>query len=316
MRSADPFSDDRPSFVETADGRRLAYSEYGARGGRPVIYCHGFPSSRREGLLLHPNAIAADARIIAADRPGYGDSDHQPGRSIADWGDDVALLADRLRLERFAVLGVSGGGPYALACAERMPDRLSGCALVCPLGPIYIDDLLDQMNWAVRASLMMGRQPQWLGDLVFGIPTIATLRRWPNLAESVRSIAAPAADREVLAEGDNAAILNRTIADAMRDGAQGARADLVLYNHDWHLRFASIASPISIWHGQADGTVPIEHARWYASHLPNARLIELPDHGHYSVPLRCSPRILATLLEGRGGIGSDDIGSNITGSGD
>jgi pimeloyl-ACP methyl ester carboxylesterase len=296
MPNTDARRHDRPSFVETADGRRLAYSEFGDAAGHPVVYCHGFPSSRREALLLQASASDAGARIISADRPGYGDSDHQPGRCIADWSEDVALLADRLGLERFAVLGVSGGGPYALACAARLPGRLSGCALVCPLGPIYIDALLDQMNFAVRASLMMGRRPQWIGDLVFGSPTIATLRRWPNLAESVRSIAAPSADREVLAEGDNAAILNQTIADAMRGGAAGARADLVLYNHDWHLPFAAISSPIDIWHGQADGTVPIEHARWYARHLPNARLTELAGHGHYSVPLRCSPRILATLL--------------------
>lgn len=301
MLNPDPTFHDRPNFVETSDGRRLAYSEYGAPGGRPVIYCHGFPSSRREGLLLHTNAVAADARIIAADRPGYGDSDHQPGRRIADWSDDVGLLADRLGLDRFAVLGVSGGGPYALACAEHMPDRLSGCALVCPLGPIYIDAVLDQMYWSVRASLMMGRQPPWLGDIVFGSPTTGALQRWPSLVESVRGIAAPPADREVLAEHDNAAILNQTIADAMRNGAEGARLDLVLYNHDWQLAFATIASPISIWHGQADGTVPIEHARWYANNLPNARLTELPGHGHYSVPLRCSPRILATLLDDRSG---------------
>ena len=119
MPNTDARRHDRPSFVETADGRRLAYSEFGDAAGHPVVYCHGFPSSRREALLLQASASDAGARIISADRPGYGDSDHQPGRCIADWSEDVALLADRLGLERFAVLGLQqtlellGGDPKA-----------------------------------------------------------------------------------------------------------------------------------------------------------------------------------------------------------
>jgi pimeloyl-ACP methyl ester carboxylesterase len=285
-----------PCYMPGPGGRRIAYTSYGAPGGTPVIYCHGFPSSRREALLLHASALAADARIISADRPGYGDSDDQPGRALADWSDDVACLADGLGLERFAVLGVSGGGPYALACAWRLPERVHACALVCPLGPIYIDDLLHRMNWAVRTNLAMGRQPAWLCNLLYGGPTPAVLQRWPNLVESVRSIAAPPADRAVLADADNAAILSRTIADAMRNDAAGPRRDLVLYSHDWHIPFADIRHHIRIWHGDADGTVPIDHARWYADHLPNAHLIEMPGEGHYSVPLGHAREILAALL--------------------
>ena len=288
--------DDRPAWVETSDGRRLAYAVYGDPSGRPVLYCHGFPSSRREAMLLHASAVAVGARIIAADRPGYGDSDDLPGRRIADWADDIVLLADRLGLQRFALIGVSGGGPYALACAARIPERLSACGLVCPLGPIYLDVLLRGMNWAVRSNLTIGRQPAWVSNLVFSTATTSVLERWPALVEKVRHIAAPPVDRAVLAEGDNAAILNQTIADAMRNGASGARRDLVLYTHPWGLDFAQIRQRIHIWHGQADGTVPIEHARFYAAQLPNARLIELEGEGHYSVPLRHSGRILGTLL--------------------
>lgn len=294
-----------PCHVEAPGGRRIAYSIYGAAQGTPVIYCHGFPSSRREALLLHASALAADARIISADRPGYGDSDDRPGRTLADWSDDVACLADHLGLEHFALLGVSGGGPYALACAWRLAERVRACTLVCPLGPIYLDDLMQRMNWAVRASLSMGRQPLWLTNLVYGGPTPTVLHRWPHLVERVRSVAAPPADRAVLADADNAAILNRTIADAMCNGAAGPRRDLVLYTHDWHIPFADLRQPVRIWHGTADGTVPIEHARWYADRLPNARLIEMPGEGHYSVPLQHSAEILAALLAEDRSAGTD-----------
>jgi pimeloyl-ACP methyl ester carboxylesterase len=286
--------------VAAGGGRRIAYSEVGDPAGRSVFYGHGFPSSRREALLLHETALAAGARIITSDRPGYGDSDDQPGRRITDWPDDVLRLADHLGLDRFALLGVSGGGPYALACAWRLPSlaagRLAGCALVCPLGPIYEPALLDAMNPAVRVNLAVGRQPAWIADLVFGRPVTAVLERWPGLVEGVRHIAAPPADREVLAQADNAAILNATIADAMRHGARGARRDLVLYASDWQIPTADIDHPIDIWHGEADGTVPIAHARWYAGHVHGARLHAMPDEGHYSVPIRHAREILDRLL--------------------
>ncbi|MGD9410131.1 MAG: alpha/beta hydrolase [Thiohalocapsa sp.] len=288
---------DGPQFVQLPDGRRLAYATYGTAAGVPVLYFHGFPSSRREARLMHGDAVASGARIIAPDRPGYGESDNAPGRTLADWAEDCERLADALELKHFAVVGVSGGGPYALACAQHMPHRLIACTLVCPLGAIYLNDLLAQMNPAARASLLPGRQPAWLADLIYGAPTTAVLARWPDLVEKVRHIAAPAADRAVLAEGDTARILNQTIADAMQNGAPGARRDLTLYTHDWGLDLAEISMPIRIWHGTADGTVPISHARWLAGQLPDAHLIELPGEGHYSVPIRYARQILTDLVQ-------------------
>jgi len=292
--------DDGPHYVQLPDGRRLACAEYGVAGGHPVLYCHGFPSSRREARLLHGAAVAAGARIIAPDRPGYGDSDDAPGRTLADWAGDCAALVEALELARFAIVGVSGGGPYALACAEHLPEHLqarcTACTLVCPLGAIYHDDLLNQMNPAARASLRLGRQPAWVANLVYGAPTTALLAHWPDLVEQVRHVGAPPADRTVLREGDTARILNQTIADAMQRGAPGARRDLSLYTHDWRLDLASINRPIRIWHGEADGTVPIGHARWLAAQLPQARLTELPGEGHYSVPIRYAREILCELL--------------------
>lgn len=298
---ADQLPDDASlNLLQRPGGRRLAYAEFGAADGMPVLYCHGFPSSRREALLLHAGALAQGARIIAADRPGYGDSDDAPGRALGDWADDLLALADHLGLARFALLGVSGGGPYAVAAAWRLareaPGRLAGAALICPLGPVYQARLLNQMSPAVRTSLGVARATPWLVELVYGGVTAALLERCPGLVEEVRSMAAPEVDRAVLASGDTAAILNQTVIDAMRQGAIGPRRDLLLYTQDWGLPFAEVSQPLRIWHGDQDGTVPIEHARWYADHLPAATLTELPGEGHYSVPLRYTDRILTALL--------------------
>ncbi len=114
------------------DGHSLAYCEYGAPGGRPVFYFHGHPGSRRDFPAFDPGDIARElgVRIIATDRPGHGLSDFQPGRRMLDWPDDVCELADALQLDTFAVLGISGGGPYAAACAYKIPQRLTATAIV------------------------------------------------------------------------------------------------------------------------------------------------------------------------------------------
>ncbi|WPL11812.1 alpha/beta fold hydrolase [Thiorhodovibrio litoralis] len=243
----------------TSDGRALAWREFGRGDGRPVFYCHGFPSSGREAALLDAPARALGLRLIAPDRPGYGSSDDQPGRALADWPADLVCLADHLGLDRFALIGLSGGGPYAVACAWRMTERLTTCTLICPLGPVYLSEVLAAMNPPARASLALARRWPWLARQVFGGPTPWVLARWPGLVERVRTLNLPPRDHVALAEGDNQAILNSTISDAMANGARGARRDLHLYTHDWQIPFDAIQAPITIWHGDADATVP--HAR-------------------------------------------------------
>jgi pimeloyl-ACP methyl ester carboxylesterase len=277
-------------------GDLIAWHEFGDRDGRPVFYCHGFPSSGREAALLDAAARELRLRLIAPDRPGYGGSTPRPARQLADWPTDLAALADHLGLKRFALLGLSGGGPYAVAGAWRLAARLDACTLVCPLGPIYLRDLLAAMNPPARVSLSLARGFPRLAHRLYGGPTPALLTRWPGLVERLRSLGIPPSDHVALAEGNNQAILNSTIADAMAAGALGARQDLLLYTRDWKIPFERIHQPITIWHGDADATVPLAHARWYQAALPAARLEILPHQGHFSVPIHFARRILADLI--------------------
>jgi pimeloyl-ACP methyl ester carboxylesterase len=253
-------------------GRRLAFSDIGDAQGDPVVYCHGFPSSRREALLLEPTARGCGVRILAPDRPGCGDSDHQPGRGLDDWAGDVAALADHLGLARFAVLGVSGGASYALACAWRLPTRVSACALVCPLGPVYLGEILSAMAWPSRLLLGSAQRAPWVPPLLFG-------------------------GLVALARPEVKAILGAAVRDAMQHGARGALEDVRLYTSPWGIPLHEIQHAVHLWHGESDGTVPITHAHWYEQHLSRPRAHYLPAEGHYSLPLRHAGAILASLVE-------------------
>src|SRR3954465_14232198 len=122
--------------IRLRDGRRLGYAEWGGLGGPPVLYFHGWPGSRLEGRLADEAARGEGVRLIALDRPGMGLSDYQPRRRLVDWPDDVLQLATALGLERFAVLGISGGGPYAAVCAWKLPEQLTRAEIVSSLAPL------------------------------------------------------------------------------------------------------------------------------------------------------------------------------------
>lgn len=291
--------DASPRWLRLADGRRLAYGEYGDPTGRPSLHCHGFPSSRLEAALLHAAAVASGTRLISPDRPGYGDSDPERRRTLLSWADDVQALADHLALERLALIGWSGGGPYALACLARIPERISGCALICPLGPIDRDDVRVQMRLATRLSFELAHRSPALSWWLHARPLPTLISIWPGLIDRVRAGNSGQADRRALQDQHVSTVLNQSVQAAMRRGAIGTRQDLALYTHPWQIDFSaldrSIDRPIDLWHGDADNTVPLAHAHWYAAHLPGCRLRIMPGEGHYSLPLNHGAAILQTL---------------------
>jgi pimeloyl-ACP methyl ester carboxylesterase len=284
-----------PRFVRLADGRRLAYCEYGDPGGRASLYCHGFPSSRIEARLLHEEAKGAGVRVISPDRPGYGDSDPDPQRTLLKWAEDILGLADQLALHAFDLIGVSGGGPYALACLARIPERVRACALVCPLGPIYLDPVRIEMRLVTRVSFTLAHQSPDLARLLHGGALPALIAASPWLIDGVRTLNAGASDRAALQDRLAREVLTRSVQEAMRVGARGARQDLALYTQPWNIDFGALTQPIALWHGDADNTVPLAHARWYAEHLAGCSLRILPGEGHYSLPLRHGGDILRSL---------------------
>ena len=125
-----------PRYWQASSGRMLAWNEYGDPAGRPMLYFHGWPSSRLQGRLVHHLARERGLRVIAPDRPGIGRSTYEPGRRLESWPQLMADFADFLGIDRWAQLGVSGGGPYVLACAAMLGERVSASAVLCGAVPI------------------------------------------------------------------------------------------------------------------------------------------------------------------------------------
>jgi pimeloyl-ACP methyl ester carboxylesterase len=281
--------------VRLPDGRHLGYAEYGRPAGRPIFYFHGFPGCRLEAAPVHETAGAVGVRIVAFDRPGYGLSDAHRGRSLLDWPRDVSDAADALGIRRFAVLGVSGGGPYALACARAIPQRLTATGVVAGLAPVDRPELRRTLIWPMRLGFFLGRNAPWL----FGALSAGVIAASPNSHPEHVMWLLGRSDSEVdrrLAHDDRfRQAIAASIREALRGGARAARQDVQLYARPWGFALKDIRVPVDIWHGEVDATVPIAMGRYLAAQVPESRVTFLPNEGHFSLPFNHAREILRTL---------------------
>lgn len=262
------------------DGRVLGYAEYGDPAGTPVFFFHGSPGSRRQ---RHPDdaiAIELGVRLITVDRPGYGLSDFQHGRTFLDWPGDVAQLADTLHIEHFAAIGLSGGGPYLLACAYTMPERLTSASVVSGMGPLDEPAALEGMMPSLHLGLSLARRvPWWLVRLAFE-PSVRMIRLNPVVAKKLLPISVPTIDREVFARPDIQAMDRQDLIEAYRNGGQALAWEVVTLTRPWGFRLEAIRKKIHLWHGEEDTTVPANLARYVARTLPDGEPHFYPGEGH------------------------------------
>ena len=230
--------------IELPDGRMLGFAELGSTDGTPIIYNHGFPASRLEARLVESQATELGVRLIAVDRPGLGLSTPKPGRTLSDWPVDITCLADHLGLDRFAMLGVSGGGPATLACAFHLAERLTAVSLVCGLGPVAETDLLRIMHWPARFSFGVARRFPLLARILFGSLIGPLLARSPELTLRLLTVSSPAADVSVLNEETIRERLVDSLREAFRQGGKGPTAELILQATPWPFPIAGIRLPV------------------------------------------------------------------------
>jgi pimeloyl-ACP methyl ester carboxylesterase len=263
----------RSETMKLPDGRTLSWAELGSESATSVlVHQHGTGSSRLE-LTSHDEDFAAiGVRVIAPERPGYGQSTAQgDGRSVIDWAIDVAALVDGLGVETFAVSGFSGGGPYALglAASPALGPRVSRVLLRAALAPAQGPRTAHDIEIRERAGRVSWRDYEdWYESRVDD-----ELRLAP-------------ADEQAFADSSFAEAAMATLAEGSRQGPFGDAADQWAFATPWRFDLASIGQPVEIWHGDADTVVPVSHAHVLFAALPNARLRVCPNDGHFSIALR------------------------------
>ena len=277
--------------IKLKDGRTLGYAEYGAPDGKPVFYFHGFPSCRLDWLLSDSDdsAVELNARIIAVDRPGYGLSDFKRGRKILDWPDDVIELADALQVDRFAVLGISGGGPYAAVCAFKIPERLTATAIVCGMGPAEAPGVKEGISWFYPGK------PSLIRRLMLMLTSMG-IRKQPDKFVSRSKETVPEPDRLLLDQPELAKAYIDTIGESLRSGIGGANQEAALYTRPWRFRLQDITTEVHMWHGELDLNVPISVARHVADAIPKCHATFLKDEAHISLPHKYIREILSILV--------------------
>jgi len=274
---------DRASRVyRLASGRRIGYAEYGDLDGWPVIALHGTPGSRFMFALTDSAARAQGLRVIAPERPGYGLSDAHHVDTLAETAGDLEALADGLGLDRFALIGVSGGGPHAVAAAALLKARILRLAPVGPVGPIAECGKQIRMSHLHRLIFTrMAPSPHAAGAFFSGLRALVD---WaPGVAYRLLMQRVTASDHEVLHHPEVRANLQAAIKEGLRTGVEGPLQDLRLYCGHWNLPLAEIDVPAIMWQGSEDTIVPADAAYHLAGALPDCRLEAIEGAGHYWV---------------------------------
>ncbi len=268
--------------LRLSDGRTLAYAEYGDPNGRPVFYFHGFPSCHLEISLADETAKRLDVRLIAIDRPGFGRSDFQKRREIDDWPDDVKEAAEQLGIQRFSVLGVSGGGPYVAACGAKIPELLTRAAIVSGWGPVDKPAARAGLRWSTRVTLAIWRRIPLL--VRFALWYLAlNARLFPRLALGFARRQLPPPDQRIVDRPEVRAMMLATLREIFRKGSRGLAREAWLFSRPWRFRPEDIAVDVLVWHGGADLTVPPSMGRYMAGAIPRSHTKYLPDEGHLMV---------------------------------
>jgi pimeloyl-ACP methyl ester carboxylesterase len=271
-----------------------ALREYGAPDGRPLLFIHGWPGCGSQALLFDAAAKAHGFRVIAPDRPGIGGSPHLPGRRLLDWPPLVREIATHFGLLQLAVLGMSGGGPYALASAWALPGLVRAASIVCGAPPIADLPHLRGLHPGYRFLLRLFRLHPGIVRGLFR--TARPVIRWRPSAKLLQPL------RVLLPQPDSAALADRASFDivfgSQRDAftnVDGLFDDASLYIQPWGFALEKIRIPVHFWHGRADSNFHFSLAEQLAARVPGAVLRLVENEGHYSLPIRQADAILAAL---------------------
>jgi pimeloyl-ACP methyl ester carboxylesterase len=278
------------------DGRKLGYAEYGPADGKPILWFHGTPGGRRQiAPQARELAVRRKVRLIAVERPGIGDSTSHSYDSLADWAADIQAFCNAKGVDQFAVCGLSGGGPYALACAYYLQDRVLAATILGGVAPaVGVDAARGGVSTLVR-TLAPGMKH-------LRVPVnrllLMLIRRMEPHADSVVNLVArlmPPGDQLVF---EDPAIREMFLDDlllASKHQMQAMLHDTEVFGRDWGFELGEINTPVYLLYGDADNIVPLRHGEHMAQRLPNAELRVREGEGHLG-GLGASEEIFNDLL--------------------
>ena len=267
--------------LKLADGRTLAYTIHGDLQGYPIVFFHGNPGSR---YMRHPDetiAIRANVKIITSDRPGYGKSDFQPGRTLLDMADDITQLMDALNVADFALMGVSAGGPYVAATAYQLAERVTAGAIISGSAPFDRPGALDNVNDTYRQAYQVSKWPGWILRPMMSLQMRSELR---NPERYWREVLERASDNDelILSRPKIGQQVQGYRAEAVRNGVRGWVQEAKLLVKPWGFPVNDVTQPIHLWYWQYDTIVPQQMGRFLESALSNPIPHFLPQGGHFA----------------------------------
>jgi pimeloyl-ACP methyl ester carboxylesterase len=283
--------------VELSDGRSLGLAEYGAPDGDAIFWFHGTPGARRQiPPLARRIALERGLRLIGVERPGVGRSTPHLHESVVHAAGDIEQIADRLNVDRFGIVGLSGGGPYVLACAHELPERVVAGAVLGGVAPTCGDEAAPGGAAALARRLRVPLEAVHgpLGHVVWAL-TYA-LRPLASQAFDLFISTMPQGDQDVMYRPE---MKEMFLDDMLRAGRSQLHApiyDMVLFARPWGFSLRDIRVPIRFWHGDADHIVPLAHGEHQARLVPDSDLVVRPNEGHMG-SLDAAEHILDTILD-------------------
>jgi pimeloyl-ACP methyl ester carboxylesterase len=288
----------RKDVIQLYDGALVAFQEYGDPTGRPVIFCHGWPSSRTMAQLADEPARVLGIRIISPDRPGINGSSMQTDRKLADWPQLLQRLVDHFGISEFRMLAISGGAPYAYATAVTLPERVRAIAVVGGVIPFAelqnLKGLLPLYRWMLAFYRTHPQLLRWSFHLARPFLSFrAPIRLRPLLLKMLLLRSCDAASLR-----DNAAFeaIFESQRRAWRGSAEGVMADAQIYAQPWGFAAEDVRVPVRLWHGKEDRAFAVRLAQAFANRLPDCKARFIENEGHYSLPIRHMREILQDLI--------------------
>lgn len=283
--------------IAVGENRQLGFAEFGAPQGRAMFWLHGTPGARRQiPVEARLYATEANIRLIGVDRPGIGSSTPFQYETVSQFADDLRTVADTLGIDKMAVIGLSGGGPYTLACAAAMPKRVVAAGVLGGVAPAVGPEAIDSnlMRLARLAEPVLDHAGRPISVLAAGL--IRMIRPVASPALELYARLSPEGDREMLSRPEFKAMFLDDLLNGSRKQLAAPIADAILFARPWGFRLADITVPVHWWHGDADHIVPFSHGKHAVALLPDARLYPIPGESHLA-GLGRAEEILCTLLQ-------------------